>query len=330
MSRMNWASALSLGWSVLLLSACEQPAAHAVPLEPEVATTASALGVSSSYIDLRMRTGTGVSSGRTCGSGNEVAPSCASGASSDLNFHWVAPYDGAFTFSTRGNGTTYDTVVQVTRWVDSLVLGCNDDFGGTSQSSVTVSLGKSQQIRVSVDGKGASCGAFQLDITGVPSTCGACNTPPSACHDPNGYCYNAACQYTLKPSGAACDDGNACTTRDTCGASGTCQGTAIACNAAPGQCYYGSGTCSNGTCQYTRKPTGAFCEDGDDCTTGDACTSSGYCASGTRVCCPNNTFPCNGFCCDQGTYCSGGYCESCSSNPTISMRFPTCHELPQN
>ncbi|MCP3105027.1 hypothetical protein LZ198_39790 [Myxococcus sp. K15C18031901] len=324
MSRMKWASALALGWSVLSLSACEQPAPPDLSPEPEVATTPSALGVSSSYLDLRMRTGTGVASGMTCGSGNEVAPSCASGASSDFNFHWVAPYDGAFTFSTRGNGTTYDTVVQVTRWVDSVVLGCNDDFESTPQSSVTVSLGQNQQVRVSVDGKGASCGSFQLDITGVPSTCGACNTPPSACHDPNGYCYNAACQYNLKPAGSACDDGNTCTTNDTCGSSGTCQGTALLCDSPPGVCYQGTGSCSNGKCTYLRRPAGSSCDDGDSCTSGDACTASGFCASGTRVCCPNGTAPCNGSCCGTGSYCSGGTCVLCSPNEPYLVKFPTC------
>lgn len=329
MSGMSWTRALVLCWSVFVLSARAEPvtpvasSAHS----PGETTVTSLQAVSSSSIDLRMRTGTGVSTGRTCGAGNEVTPSCASGASSDFSFHWVAPYDGAFTFSTRGSGTTYDTVVQVTRWVDSVVLGCNDNAGGTPQSSVTASLGQNQQVRVTVDGKGGSCGSFQLDITGVPSTCGACNTPPSPCHDPNGYCYNAACQYNLKPPGSACDDGNPCTTRDTCSASGGCQGAAITCNSPPSQCHYASGTCSNGTCVYSQKPTGSYCDDGDACTSGDVCTSYGYCAQGTRVCCDNGTLPCNGFCCEQGSYCSGEYCVSCSvyaTDVTDPMRVPYC------
>ena len=53
---------------------------------------------------------------------------------------------------------------------------------------------------------------------------------------------SGTCSYTVKPNGAACDDGNACTQGDVCTA-GTCQGpTAFAC-APPDTCHT-AGTCN--------------------------------------------------------------------------------------
>ena len=64
---------------------------------------------------------------------------------------------------------------------------------------------------------------------------GTCSPSTGACSNPNA------------ANGTTCNDGNACTTTDTCQA-GTCTGTAVTC-AALDQCHV-AGTCnpSNGTC----------------------------------------------------------------------------------
>jgi hypothetical protein len=317
---------LTLFWS-LALPACEQPLVpgDVPPVEAVVSTREAALVVSSSYIDIRSRTGTGVSLGRTCGSSNEVTPACVGSSAPEFSHHWVAPYDGAFTFSTQGPGTTFDTVLEITRWADSASLGCNDNAGGAVRSTVTVNLAANQEVRIAVDGRGVACGNFQLDIQGVPSTCGACNTPPSPCHEPNGTCYSASCVYPLKQVGAACDDSNACTLGDTCSGSGVCQGAPITCNSPPGQCYATAGTCTNGTCQYAPRQYGTSCSDGDSCTQGDYCGGNGACYSGDRTCCPNGDMVCNGYCCGSNAYCDGSACRLCSTNdPYLTLRYPTC------
>jgi hypothetical protein len=320
---LTWAAVPLL---CVLCSACEAPVSRVPPeLETALAVNASALSVSSSYIDIRLRTGSGVSIGRTCGAANEVSPTCASGQASDFNHHWISPYDGTFTFSTQGAGTNFDTVLQITRWSDSVPLGCGDDASGTLQSSVTLNLAANQELRITVDGKGSACGLFQLDITGVPSTCGPCNTPPSPCHERNGTCSGTTCVYAMKPTGSACDDGNACTVSDTCGGSGICQGTPMACNSPPGQCYASPGTCNNGTCQYAPKPAGSWCEDGDSCTSSDSCSGSGWCYSGQRVCCANGGWLCNGFCCGTNEYCDGLSCRAnCDDTSGPVMLRPMC------
>ncbi|RKI23039.1 hypothetical protein D7Y27_43190, partial [Corallococcus sp. AB004] len=108
---------------------------------------------------------------------------------------------------------------------------------------------------------------------GVP----ACTTPPDACHASPGTYSNGACTYPPKAAGTLCDDGNACTTGDVCNGAGTCGGAALSCNSPPNQCYQSAGTCSNGTCSYAPKSSGASCDDGNACTTGDVCNGSGTC-----------------------------------------------------
>ncbi len=100
--------------------------------------------------------------------------------------------------------------------------------------------------------------------------------PPLACAPQNdcqssGICdpMTGACAYFLKPDGAACDDGNACTKNDTCVA-GACIKSAITVCPVPTDACHGSGICnpSTGLCDY---PIIGGDLDGDGL--GDACDS---------------------------------------------------------
>lgn len=108
--------------------------------------------------------------GNTCGFGNLYGgATCGAGQNSDDNaFAWVAPFDGTFTFDTFGS--TYDTAITVRDGNACTELGCNDDAGGTLQSSVTVTLFEGQELILVVDGwSNASCGDYVLFATGTPS-----------------------------------------------------------------------------------------------------------------------------------------------------------------
>ncbi len=125
-----------------------------------------------------------------------------------------------------------------------------------------------------------------------------------------------------------CDDGNACTHTDTCGA-GTCGGTAITCTTT---------TCMtracNGTSSCTDTPRTGPCDDGDLCTYGDACNASGACGGGTRVTCTDAACidrECNGgptctetirtgTTCDDGNLCTYG--ESCTAAGVCTSGSP--------
>jgi len=132
---------------------------------------------------------------------------------------------------------------------------------------------------------------------------------------------------------APCDDGNACTTNDTCGG-GTCNGgpapncndnnpcTDDSCNAATGcvhtnntaPCDDGnacttSDTCGGGTCNGGAAPN---CNDNNPCTD-DSCDPATGCVH------TNNTAPCNdGSACTTGDTCGGG---TCSGGPA-----PNCND----
>jgi hypothetical protein len=88
----------------------------------------------------------------------------------------------------------------------------------------------------------------------------------------------------VKPDGAACSDGDACTQTDTC-QGGACSGVDPVVCTALDQCH-DVGTCDTvtGTCSNPPKPNGATCDDGDACTQTDTC-QSGLCSGNNPVVC---------------------------------------------
>jgi len=139
---------------------------------------------------------------------------------------------------------------------------------------------------------------------------------------------------TGAPTDPACDDGNPCTTGDTCNTDGTCAGTPIVCddhNACTAD------ACENGQCTF--KPTpGAPCSDGSSCTTDDTCNADGRCV-GTPVIC-NDQNPCTKDACENGqcvfTPTPGAPCDdgnACTSDdkcvPTAAGG-PVCEGTPRS
>jgi hypothetical protein len=108
--------------------------------------------------------GSPVVSSNTCGATNQYTPSCAYSAASDHAYIWTAPFSGTFTFTT--SGSSYDTLLHIYNQANGTALGCNDDAGGTLQSSLTLSLSAGQQLRIVVDGYAGACGGFGLNISG--------------------------------------------------------------------------------------------------------------------------------------------------------------------
>ncbi|HEV8702825.1 MAG TPA: glycoside hydrolase family 16 protein, partial [Candidatus Polarisedimenticolia bacterium] len=81
---------------------------------------------------------------------------------------------------------------------------------------------------------GTTCDDF--DACTTEDTCddeGICTGKPIICDDENACtrdaCDKGACVYTPTPN-ATCDDGDACTTEDTCNADGKCAGKPVTCN----------------------------------------------------------------------------------------------------
>jgi hypothetical protein len=108
------------------------------------------------------------------------------------------------------------------------------------------------------------------------------------CPAPSGPCTTATCAGgacgTAVAVGVACDDGNPCTTNDTCAADGQCRGTPVVCTAKD-SCH-DAGVCSQetGQCSHPSRPDGSGCNGGDACSTGDTC-QAGRCVAGEAVVC---------------------------------------------
>ena len=173
----------------------------------------------------------------------------------------------------------------------------------------------------------ASCDDGNACTTGDTCGDGVCNPGgPTDCDDHNPCTDDSCdpqtgCQHTNNT--ASCDDGNACTTGDTCGG-GTCNGTPIVCN---DNNVCTTDSCNPATgCVYT--PNNNSCDDGNACTAGDTC-GGGVCHPGVPVVCndnnvctddscnpilgcvyTNNTASCDdGNPCTTGDTCGGGTCN---------------------
>ncbi len=146
--------------------------------------------------------------------------------------------------------------------------------------------------------------------------------------------------------GAACNDGDACTTVDVCSGGVCVGGSPVTCMAID-QCHR-AGTCnsSTGLCSTPLRPDGATCDDADACTSGDACMA-GVCTGSSTVTCTasdqchgvGTCDPATGTCDDpplaDGTSCNDS--DACTTvdacvagvctggSPVTCMAVDQCH-----
>jgi cysteine-rich repeat protein len=163
-----------------------------------------------------------------------------------------------------------------------------------------------------------------------------------ACDPATGTCSNP-----VKPDGAFCDDGNACTREDVCQA-GACVGTDPIVCTAQDQCHT-AGVCNpaTGTCSHPVKPAGTACDDGNACTRVDACQAGmcvgtdpvactaqdqchmgGTCDPATGACSqpakPDGAFCDDGDACTRSDRCMAGACVG--TDPIVCTAQDQCHE----
>jgi hypothetical protein len=136
---------------------------------------------------------------------------------------------------------------------------------------------------------------------------------PLNCND-NNPCTDDACDdetgCSFVPNQIVCDDGDACTTGDTCG-DGWCKGATLLCNdgnlCTDDHCDPESG------CQYLVNQVP--CDDGDACTMNDVCTQ-GQCTGPVPVVCNDNNV-CTDDSCAPETGCLHLPIEPCCGNGTL-------------
>lgn len=171
---------------------------------------------------------------------------------------------------------------------------------------------------------------------GATDDCSACSVAAGA--PTNGVC--------APLTGTACDDGNACTTIDTCQAGACVGGSSVVCQ--PLDDCHDAGACApaTGLCDNPAKPDGSACDDADACTQADAC-QGGVCIGGSPVACPapdqcNDVAACDpatGACavtpkadatpCSDGDACTqGDTCQAgvCTAGPALEcIAIDACH-----
>ena len=183
-----------------------------------------------------------------------------------------------------------------------------------------------------------SCDPIQRTCVNEPN---ACDAPPECKID--GVCDSQTgdCVYDNADNGLGCDDGDPCTTSDSC-VSGICVGETMTCEPidachtqgacvegfclgseetvceASGECY-DVGTCdvSTGVCDNPYKSEGSDCQNEDDrCLENSTCDGAGLCVGGTPITCEDN-IGCTINSCDSATGCifipdcpTGEYCNT--------------------
>lgn len=214
-------------------------------------------------------------------------------------------------------GTSYDLYKDGSSVVTGYTSAALYNPGDTSSHNYTV---------VAVNGVCTTSSAASAFTDPTPVVC----TALDQCHDA-GVCNpgTGVCSNPAKTDGTSCNDGNACTTADTCQAGACTPGTPVVCTASD-QCH-DAGVCNPGTgvCTDPPKANGTSCDDGNACTTGDTC-AAGACVPGTTPLSCNdgngctddscnaatgcvytdNTSACDdGISCTQTDTCSGGACS---------------------
>jgi alpha-tubulin suppressor-like RCC1 family protein len=160
----------------------------------------------------------------------------------------------------------------------------------------------------------SSCvsGAAVTCVDGNPCTVNTCQPDTGACLE--------------SPISGPCDDGNLCTTGDTC-QGGTCQsGLATQCLSAT-KCASGKCDVATGNCLFSQ----VLCDDGSPCTN-DSCAAATGCVFAAKSCDDNNACTVDtcdvktGACvstpsnCDDGNPCTVDTCSvksGCASTPQV-------------
>ncbi len=100
---------------------------------------------------------------------DDTQGTCTASVGEDVAYAWIAPATGTFQFDTFNSN--YDTVLYVLDGCGGAELGCNDQAGGTDQSSLTLPVTAGVPYVVVVDGWDGSTGLHDLNINPFLALC---------------------------------------------------------------------------------------------------------------------------------------------------------------
>ena len=164
--------------------------------------------------------------------------------------------------------------------VSGACVGVAPDCSGLdSACTVGVCNASTGDCEAAPANNGASCNDGDLCTTGDICSAGTCAGATVDCNAFDGACTEGTCnagtgdcEAAPANNGASCDDGDLCTTSDTCSA-GTCAGATIDCSSFDSACTAGTCNAGTGLCEALPANEGLSCDDGDACTDADACTA---------------------------------------------------------
>lgn len=192
--------------------------------------------------------------------------------------------DGCF----DGDFCTVDDLCVEGQCVPGEAADCGDDNDCTDDScEPAIGCVNLPNVALCDDGNACTVGDHCLD--------GACVADGSLTCDDDNICTDDSCDFALgcvnSLNIAPCNDGNLCTTGDTCQI-GECVGAGVlACN--DGNLCTDDSCDSQSGCQFA--PNSAACDDGNACTAADIC-GGGSCGGSVIVC--NDDSPCTDDTCD--------------------------------
>lgn len=191
---------------------------------------------------------------------------------------------------------------------------------------------------------GALCDDGDVCTTGDRCELGLCKGTQSVVCEPDGVCFDAACEPGVgcvqTANAVACDDGDRCTGPDVC-AEGVCVGETVECDdedactletcdpylgclSAPSDVCVDDDPCTADTCDSadgacTHEAFVGPCEDGDLCTEGEVCDDGGTCSGGVDKDCVDQT-ECTEDSCDSAVGCQHFFVEgSCDDGEECTV-----------
>ena len=118
--------------------------------------------------DLGAAVGAGIGTGTNLGAADDSQPTCTATTGEDFAFQWTAPSTDNFVIDTFGSD--FDTVLYVLDGCGGMPLVCNNQSGGTDQSSVTLAATQGDTYSIVVDGWGET-GNIVLSIRPLSEMC---------------------------------------------------------------------------------------------------------------------------------------------------------------
>ncbi|MET0343909.1 MAG: OmpA family protein [Polyangiales bacterium] len=230
------------------------------------------------------------------------------------------PTRATTTWSNKAAGITCDDGLYCTTGD-----ACNGEGVCTSAPRSCGGTGCSSACDETTDACRSDVASCSIDGACIAAGTAAAGRPCLVC-DPT----RSTTSWSTRAAGTACDDGQYCTTGDTCNGNGACGGATRSCGGigcsstcdedtdscrqnvagcdiagvclAPGSTLLGNPcmVCdpSRSTTAWTFKSAGTSCEDGQFCTTGETCNALGLCLGGAPRTC-NDGAACTTDICDE-------------------------------